>query len=53
MKIPYPIYVALVVSTLLTSALFLVSLSPHPLAGKRLTPTSQCGELTNSLNTQD
>ena len=51
MKIPFPIYFALVLSTLLTSALFLVSLSPHPLAGKRLTPTSQCEELRNFLTT--
>ena len=53
MTLPYPIYIALVLSTLLTSALFLVSLSPPHSANKRLIPISQCVELRDSLRTRN
>ena len=45
--------IVLSVSTLLTSALFLVSLSPHPLASRRPTQTLVCEESRNSPTTSN
>ena len=50
MMIPYPLYIVLVLSTLLTSALFLVSLNPVPSQDKLQRVISQCEELKNSLD---
>ena len=52
MTIPYPLYIALVLSTLLTSALFLVSESSASSQDKRQIAISRCVELINSLDTE-
>jgi len=53
MKMINPIYLVLVVFTLLTSALFLVSLSPAPSQNKLQSLISQCEALRNYQDTRN